>query len=1231
MLYDVLLALFGHAGDIIVESEKKNGNYKVVDEIKLSTSERSAITAILKTGQLYRSIKKFCIKIGIDDYYSDLSVLFVGKGSTNLGVDYVNDTTLNLGTKNLSNSNGYHMIAFCNGIQRYLGDYRKLLLTLEDVATSVKVLPTSTFTIIMRDQNKILHCLQTIILDYQNASERYEERDVFSKSRDLLEILSEKPKDKSLRDIYTKLRRDVLSFLKFQLRNWICSGHLLDPYGEFVIGYRDLKNVNQDCQIPLNTLQTSGVSETNYHSRLLEYEWNYKFYIKLKRGSTFGPIDYKTSKSMLFIGKVIRVLSRSLNDFTINRTGIKKNLYSAHLVHLADRHIFDVWNKICSDVDLFQAAVETYRKYVSELFREFVDRNLNIKHQLKLFKDVYLMGFDSIYNSFFDKTYDHMSIKYNETSFRLINKEFGKAISILNRKDEDVNDKFEYLEDTDSGNLEDVDKNGGMFIRNGGRELFINGNNLSQSKKLNVMGSSGSGEMNSYLLINSSEMSSYSHESADTEELMKNYELNITQTHKIRDEESFEMFKHINDFNINSKFIKINKVKHKDSVIVGSNSSIWYEQVVYIMNSFNISLVANLSKITKFKQFSVILSSKYFNSFEDGQKNELDTNNTKAYEKDYSSGSSSDHMYNNSDINRDDEKGQKNNLKKYISIDFKFINNDGKLKILIKIMYNNVYNNNNMLNKSVKIYSKEQTFKYNSKDKELHVEVALEFDKSNLKVNLKEFKEKLNKSMTHYSIEKLYDKSFSGESRCTNNYMDEDDDYLSEEDFDDDEELRHDSELNKSRLFFRSTKSKSFKDELKSEDIDEKNKTNNINGIKRDNLASMGVESKISEVLEMFIEIKSFDIIELLKLMSDSLYVGIINHTPEGTNKVTSTNKEEENSTKKVRDGKKNRIPTFSGKSSINSNSKDNSTDKGDGMVDMNNNSIEGNGKTSKNRSDNIHNDTNASTNNTSNTTNNHINNNNNSNTTNNHINNNNTSNAANNHINNNNTNYNAEDDSIELLIFDYYTILNRCDLMPYYKDKKFIKNSKYTKSIRNLINRYTSEEETLESDIGINEWIYVLLNYKYRYINFVNIKSYNNIFQIIFTIKRCLYGLEKRHIIDNRVRRDFTRYQLSKRATTSGTNAANTRRISDASSENPKNSHNEYCNLFRKLYVFKYHLQTNLKLILSYFYNGVIEPKYAELETFVDQSKDFQLIKTKHHVYVENILRCGYGRFLHT
>ncbi|UKK01843.2 hypothetical protein MACK_001196 [Theileria orientalis] len=1222
MLYDVLLALFGHTGDIIVESEKNNGKYKVVDEIKLSTSERSAITAILKTGQLYTSVKKFCVEIGIGDYYSDLSVLFVKKGSTNVTNDYVNDTKLNLGTKNFSNSNGYYMIAFCNGIQRYLSDYRRLLLTLEDVATSVKVIPTSTFTIIMRDQNKILHCLQTIILDYQNASNRYDERDMFSKSGDLLEILSEKPKDKSVREIYTKLRRDVLSFLKFQLRNWICSGHLLDPYGEFVIGYRDLKNINQDCQIPLNTLQTNGVSEKNYHSRLLEYEWNYKFYIKLKRGSTFGPIDYKTSKSILFIGKVIRVLSRSLNDFNINRTGLKKNLYSVHLVHLADKHIFDVWNKICMDRDMFQAAVETYRKYVSALFREFVDRNLNIKHQLKLFKDVYLMGYDSIYNSFFEETYDHLSRKYNENSFKLINKEFGKAISVLTRKDEDVNDKFEYLEDTYSGKLEDKDEDTGRLIGNGSSDHVMNKSNLSKSKEFNRMGSSRSAEMNSSWLIDSSEMSSYSHESADMEEMMKNYELDINQMDKIKDEESFEMFKHINDFNINSKFIKINKVKHKYSVILGSNSSIWYEQVVYIMNSFNISLVANLSKINKFKQFSVILSSKYFNSFEDGQKNELDTNNTKVYEKGYSSNSIHHNMY-NSDINRGNEKEQKNNVKKYIAIDFKFVNNDGKLKILIKMMYNNIYNNNNMMNKSIMIYSKEQTFKYNSKDKELQVEVELEFNKSNLKVNLKEFREKLNKSMTHYSIEKLYDKSFSGESSYKH-YMDEDEDYLSEEDFDDDEEEGiYDSELNKSRLFFKSTKSKSFKNELKSDNIGEKIKMNNINGIKRDNSASIDLESKISEVMEMCIEIKSFDIIELLKLMSDSLYIGIINHTPEGINKVNISNKKIESSSKKVKDSKKNRKVSFNNNNNNSgSSSKQNNTDKGYREVEKNNNSIECDGKTSNRSSDSIDNDTNSTTNYINNITN-YINNiTNDANNTTYDANNTtyDTNINTNNHTNSNISEDNADDDSIEFLIFDYYAILNRYDLMPYYKERRFIKNSKYSMSIRNITKSYTNEEENLENDIGINEWIYVLLNYKYRYINFVNIKSYNNIFQIIFTVKRCLYGLEKRYIIDNEVRRDFTRYQLSKRATS--TTNTNTNGDSDANSAKRKRSYNEYCNLFRKLYAFKYYLQTNLKQILLYFYNGIIEPKYAELESFVEQSRDFQLIKTKHHIYVENILR---------
>ncbi|XP_952040.1 uncharacterized protein TA14500 [Theileria annulata] len=79
--------------------------------------------------------------------------------------------------------------------------------------------------------------------------------------------------------------------------------------------------------------------------------------------------------------------------------------------------------------------------------------------------------------------------------------------------------------------------------------------------------------------------------------------------------DNFKFMKFTNQFDINSSFKLINDIElNEGSYEVGNESSIWYPELIYVMNGFNMNIVVDLQLVNQSKEFSLVISPKISHS-----------------------------------------------------------------------------------------------------------------------------------------------------------------------------------------------------------------------------------------------------------------------------------------------------------------------------------------------------------------------------------------------------------------------------------------------------------------------------------------------------------------------------------------------------------------------------------------------------------------------------------------
>lgn len=345
MLHEILFALIGHTGDVIIFQDDKfivnpalysKGNFGKVGEESniLSASEAELINKIVSLGSQFRLLKEFL------DRYSGLSsslALHLAYGANEArkkeqkeqdaaGED---DEEEDEESEQLS---GVYIKAFCSGVNEVLTVYREHILAIEQ-----EYLKDRSLTVLSLQQKfgiyfQMFPALLNLMFEIEEQSKR---------GGEILNALHQKCTSGNpiIKNMFAKILFCCHKVFYHQLNAWIVHGQLVDICEEFFIhkinfsggasgvkntalanenekqmnttklSVNTVSNVNMIGQILANAAENFGATEDfgELDSTNIENEWNISYTLRISM-LPHSYIGATLANKILFIGKAVRVL-----------------------------------------------------------------------------------------------------------------------------------------------------------------------------------------------------------------------------------------------------------------------------------------------------------------------------------------------------------------------------------------------------------------------------------------------------------------------------------------------------------------------------------------------------------------------------------------------------------------------------------------------------------------------------------------------------------------------------------------------------------------------------------------------------------------------------------------------------------------------------------------------------------------------------------------------------------
>ncbi|KAM4074630.1 hypothetical protein ACB094_10G108200 [Castanea mollissima] len=288
MLHELLLALLGYTGDLIIHNSNSNSDdrpFKLASDISfIQPSDRDLIERIITLGFYYRELDRFATES------RNLSWIRSAK----------NESPLELSSS--KNPSSVYRRAIANGVVEMLSVYRSAVLHVEQklLAETVPILATVT-----QGLNKffvLLPPLYELILEIERDNIR---------GGQLLNLLHKRCHC-GVPELQTCIQRLLWhghQVMYNQLASWMVYGILQDQHGEFFIRRQEDTDVDHGSSLPdipekLARLSTDDTSLT---------DWHLGFHISLDMLPEY--IHMRVAESILFAGKAIRVLRNPSPSF----------------------------------------------------------------------------------------------------------------------------------------------------------------------------------------------------------------------------------------------------------------------------------------------------------------------------------------------------------------------------------------------------------------------------------------------------------------------------------------------------------------------------------------------------------------------------------------------------------------------------------------------------------------------------------------------------------------------------------------------------------------------------------------------------------------------------------------------------------------------------------------------------------------------------------------------------
>ncbi|KAK7277758.1 hypothetical protein RJT34_22775 [Clitoria ternatea] len=290
MLHELLLALLGYTGDLIIDRRDQIAaetpisdecTFKLAPDISfIDPSDRELIERIIVLGFYYREMERFSAK------------------SRNLS--WIRSTNVNPLSKKEKQS--VYRRALANGIVEILSVYRSAVLHIEQKLLSETMPILATVTQGLNKFFTVLPPLYELILEI--------ERDDIRGGR-LLNLLHKRCHC-GVPELQTCIQRLLWhghQVMYNQLASWMVYGILQDQHGEFFIRRQEERDVENSSPHPdisekLARMSTDDASLT---------DWHLGFHISLDMLPEYIPM--RVAESILFAGKAVRVLRNPSPSF----------------------------------------------------------------------------------------------------------------------------------------------------------------------------------------------------------------------------------------------------------------------------------------------------------------------------------------------------------------------------------------------------------------------------------------------------------------------------------------------------------------------------------------------------------------------------------------------------------------------------------------------------------------------------------------------------------------------------------------------------------------------------------------------------------------------------------------------------------------------------------------------------------------------------------------------------
>ncbi|GFE54982.1 gamma-tubulin complex component 4 [Babesia ovis] len=406
MLHDLLMALAGHTGEIIVEKHANVQGFGISDKFEgVSPAERELINAVVNIGYKYRYVEQFLRGVRQNEHGYVVSSL-MGCQEDGSVIQDANSFGDSHGSRNLDNTNvtyrGHYLGAICSGIEEYLDEYRAKLVNVEKAILADPALPLSTVALMMSEQRQVVEALVYIINSYKETIKNSSTTSCVLRVDEIMYLLQQDTGNITVKEVQRRLYTKCLELFKSQLRNWLCHGQLSDMHREFIICRRKVDPNRGDVDYPdITSICCFESLRDDLPPEAAEFEWKFGFYFVVNE-HRWALYSVKLWKDVLFTGKAVRMLIRKY------RTNIEFESKTCD--------IFDDFQLTCSSLGLLEEAVEKYRLWVAQAFWRYINQDVDIKEQIRLFRRVYMLRCHDVYTELLERSWFTMQTPCNIAS-----------------------------------------------------------------------------------------------------------------------------------------------------------------------------------------------------------------------------------------------------------------------------------------------------------------------------------------------------------------------------------------------------------------------------------------------------------------------------------------------------------------------------------------------------------------------------------------------------------------------------------------------------------------------------------------------------------------------------------------------------------------------------------------------------------------------------------------------